>query len=106
MEYSGFNVKIKKADNFWRRFFGFMGKRPGDYCIFFSNCTSVHSLFMRFALDVLFLDSNYNIVSIKRNVKPWRLVFGVKGAVHILEAPAGLIKNYPPSMAEYLVERL
>jgi len=81
-------IKIKKAEGFWLRFAGFMLKRSPDYALLFQNCSSVHTFFMRFNLTLVFLDKNYRIVSVKSNVKPWRIVLPVKNACSILEIPS------------------
>ncbi|MDR1696137.1 MAG: DUF192 domain-containing protein [Endomicrobium sp.] len=86
------NIKIIKAGNFWRKFCGFMLKKDAGCGLLFENCACVHTFFMRFDIDVLFLDKNGKTVQIKENVKPWRIVMPVKGAVSILEIPSKLNK--------------
>ncbi|MDR1952627.1 MAG: DUF192 domain-containing protein [Elusimicrobiota bacterium] len=85
-------MKIKTANSFFDKFFGFMFKKNADYAILFINCFSVHTFFMRFDIDVIFLDKKGNIVYIKKNVRPWRIVPPVRNAAHILEIPANLLK--------------
>jgi uncharacterized membrane protein (UPF0127 family) len=46
---------------------------------------------MRFNIDVVFLNKEEEIIKITKNVKPWRIVLPVKGAVSILEIPSGLV---------------
>jgi uncharacterized membrane protein (UPF0127 family) len=67
--------------------------KQADYAILFTNCSSVHTFFMRFNLDIVFLDKNGIVVGFKRNIKPWRIVLPVKKAVDILEIPVGLADN-------------
>ncbi|MDR1941825.1 MAG: DUF192 domain-containing protein [Endomicrobium sp.] len=95
-------VTIKKADSFFKKFAGFMLKRRPDYAILFENCSRVHTFFMRFNLDILFLDSKGAVAAIKKNVKPWRIVLPVKNAVSILEIPSYL-SNYA---SKYQTENL
>jgi hypothetical protein len=49
---------------------------------------SVHMLFMRFPIDVLFLDRDRKVVGIRPGLRPWR-VAGARRAVAALELPAG-----------------
>lgn len=49
---------------------------------------SVHMLFMRFPIDVVFLDRDRTIVGIRHRLAPWRLA-GARHAVAALELPAG-----------------
>jgi uncharacterized protein len=49
----------------------------------------IHTFFMRFPIDLVFLDRAGRIVRIMPNVKPWRLTAPVFGAHSVLELEAG-----------------
>jgi len=49
---------------------------------------SVHTAFMRFPIDVVFLDRELRVVHVARSVPPWRAVRG-KGAKMVVELAAG-----------------
>ena len=49
---------------------------------------SVHMFFMRFPIDVVFLDRNWTVVGIRHGLRPWQ-VAGARRAVAALELPAG-----------------
>ena len=49
---------------------------------------SVHMFFMRFPIDVVFLDRERTVVGVRHGLRPWR-VAGVRRAVAALELPAG-----------------
>jgi uncharacterized protein len=49
---------------------------------------SVHMFFMRFPIDVVFLDRDRNVVGVRHRLRPWR-VAGARRAVAALELPAG-----------------
>ena len=49
---------------------------------------SVHMLFMRFAIDVVFLDRDHKVVGVRLELRPWRAA-GARGAYASLELPAG-----------------
>jgi uncharacterized protein len=51
------------------------------------RCASVHTFGMRFALDVYFLDGEGTIVSVRRGIRPRRVVF-YRAAAAVLEVPA------------------
>jgi uncharacterized membrane protein (UPF0127 family) len=91
------NLKIVKAETFLQRFLGFMLKRECNYAILFTKCHCVHTFFMLFDLDIVFLDKDGKIVKIKEKVKPFRIVLPVKGAVDILEIPSNLNQIILPS---------
>jgi uncharacterized protein len=50
---------------------------------------SVHMFFMRFPIDVVFLDRDWKVVGVRRRLRPWR-VAGARHAVAALELPAGV----------------
>ena len=54
-------------------------------------CNSVHMLFMRYPLDILFLDGQGKVVFMYRGIKPWRVGRIVKGAKMAIELPEGAI---------------
>jgi uncharacterized membrane protein (UPF0127 family) len=49
---------------------------------------SVHMLFMRFPIDVVFLDRDWHVVGVRHNLRQWRFA-GARRAVAALELPAG-----------------
>lgn len=49
----------------------------------------MHMLFMRFAIDVVFLDRASKVIRINHNLRPWRISSVVWGAHRALELPAG-----------------
>jgi uncharacterized membrane protein (UPF0127 family) len=51
------------------------------------DCRSVHTLGMRFPLDVLFLDRDRRVLRRRSRVGPWRLLLEPR-AVAVLERPA------------------
>ena len=50
--------------------------------------SSVHTFFMRFAIDVVFLTPDGDVVKVASNVRPWRAV-GARGAKAVVELAAG-----------------
>jgi uncharacterized membrane protein (UPF0127 family) len=54
-------------------------------------CNSVHTFFMRFAIDVLFVDKNNRVVKALSRVVPYRLSKIYFRAAYVIELPAGTI---------------
>ena len=65
--------EIIYADTFFKHFKGLMLKKDFDGVMVFTNLTSadIHSCFMRFSIDVYFLDDDKRIID-KTTLKPWR----------------------------------
>ena len=53
---------------------------------------SVHTWFMRFPIDVIFLDNKNRVVGLKRNLKPFRMAGDWRGA-KTLKLPVGVIAS-------------
>jgi uncharacterized membrane protein (UPF0127 family) len=49
---------------------------------------SVHTCFMRFPIDAVFLDASMKVLSVSADLRPWRFA-GRRGARAVLELPAG-----------------
>lgn len=82
--------RCELADGFFSRFRGLLGRHglePGEGLLL-SPSSSVHTMFMRFPIDVVFLDRGLKVVAVSAAVRPWRLA-GSKGARHVLELGAG-----------------
>lgn len=78
------------AATLWARTRGLLGRpglKPGEGMLL-RRTGSVHTLFMRFAIDVVFLDRELTVLSLRTAVRPWR-VAGQRGAKATLELPAG-----------------
>jgi len=79
------------ADKPWSRMLGLMGQKalPAHEGLLILPCSSVHTHFMRFGLDVVYLDRDDRVVKVVRGLKPWRFSLGGKGAQKVLELTAG-----------------
>ena len=84
-------MTILTATTFFQRLKGLLGRSsfPPDTLLLFPNSGSVHTFFMRFPIDILFLDADYKILRIRRNVPPFRLCLAPRGTRHVAEAASG-----------------
>ena len=80
------------ATNMTLRFRGLMGKKalPAGDGILLRPCGSVHTMFMRFPIDVVFCDADLRVLSVGSDVPKWR-VRGQRGAKVTIELAAGEI---------------
>jgi uncharacterized membrane protein (UPF0127 family)/Flp pilus assembly protein protease CpaA len=78
------------AANPWRRFLGLMGRKglAEGQGLLLSPAPSIHTMFMRFPIDAVFLDTDLQVVGVRERLRPWRLA-GARGARTVLELPAG-----------------
>ena len=54
-------------------------------------CPTIHTFFMKFPIDVLFLDGGLRVRRVTENMKPWRLSPWVPQAHSILELKGGTL---------------
>lgn len=94
-------VKIEMANGFFKRFIGLMFKSRCDYPLLLEipqdikikERSSIHSLFMRFELALVFIDDK-NLVYEIANLKPWKYYVPKKGAKYIIEFDKREFDNY------------
>ena len=86
-------MKIILADTFFKRLIGLMGKGDFEDGMLFTNLkdSSIHTMFMRFTIDVYFIDKN-KIIYDKTTLKPWRFYNPEKQAEYILETRKNKLK--------------
>ena len=78
------------ADTPLRRLKGLLGKKelqPGEGLLL-RPASAIHTFFMRFPIDVVFLDRELHVLGLATNLRPWRAA-GRRGARAVLELPAG-----------------
>jgi uncharacterized protein len=63
---------------------------------------SVHMFFMRFPIDVVFVDRDRTVVGVRHGLRPWR-VAGARRAVAALELPAGAASNARVEKGDVLI---
>jgi len=85
---------LQVADTGRTRRKGLLGRTsfsPGEG-LWIVPCESVHTFFMGFAIDLVYLDREKRIRKLRGNVVPWRLSACVS-AHSVLELPAGTIRT-------------
>lgn len=83
---------LKLADTHWTRLKGLLGRTLGEFdCgqgLWIIPCQGVHTMFMQFPIDVLYLDENNVVLHTEENVRPWRVTPIRTRASSVLELPA------------------
>jgi uncharacterized membrane protein (UPF0127 family) len=82
------------ADTLFKRMKGLLGKsemQSGE-ALWIKPCMSIHTFFMKFPIDVVFLNKRNQVVAIKKNMVPNRLTRLYLRSLSVLELPAGTIE--------------
>lgn len=91
-------TEVSLADNFLTRLLGYMFRaKPHFNGILFEPAPSIHTFFMFFPIDVIFMDGSNKILKIHRNMRPWRHTSFYFKSRRTLELPAG---QFPSSIQE------
>jgi len=101
---SNIGDRIEIADSFWSRFHGLLGRSglaEGEGLLI-SPCRSVHCFGMKFAIDAIFLDKDYRVVSIHPHLQP-RAMASNRKARHVLELKAGEAARHNIQVGEQLI---
>lgn len=95
--------RARVADRFFSRMWGLLGRSdlPQGDGLIIVPCRSVHGAFMRFALDVLFLDRQ-GVVRHQMRLRPWHFSPVVSGAHLVLELPDGTIAHTATSVGDVI----
>ena len=92
------NMRVVIATSMIARARGLLGTRAewgdGGRVLVLVPCKSVHTIGMRYALDIAFADRNGIVLRSERNVRPGR-VLSCRGATFVLERPHGLRMSWP-----------
>ncbi|MEC8010698.1 MAG: DUF192 domain-containing protein [Pseudomonadota bacterium] len=81
-------IKIREAANFKERLCGLITlKLNPQEGLLFRNANSLHTWFMKYPIDIIYLDNEGRILKIVPNLKPWRFSLCLK-AKHFLEVPS------------------
>lgn len=83
---------VRIADSFMKRLVGlqFARSMPMGEVLWLANCHSIHTAWMRFSIDLFFLDEAFRVIEVRRGVPPWRIVRSrSRSARHVVEAMAG-----------------
>jgi uncharacterized membrane protein (UPF0127 family) len=88
--------RAQHARSMWSQFLGLMGRKRLDEGagLLLSPCSCVHTAFMRFPIDVVFLDREGIAVKVVSDLKPFR-VAAARGARQALELPEGTARRGP-----------
>jgi uncharacterized protein len=82
---------VSVADTHWSRLRGLIGVNPDDFGngkgLWIRPCRGVHTLAMRFPIDVVYLDRAGKVVHAEQNLRPWRFAPVRMNATSVLELP-------------------
>ena len=90
-------TNLHLAGTHWSRFCGLMGKDaasfPSGDGLWIVPSRGVHTLAMKFPIDVVYLDPNQLVVHVEQNLKPWRVARVSMQTASVLELPGNTLSS-------------
>jgi hypothetical protein len=80
---------------------GLLGRDGIEGAILLEPAKSVHTLGMRFAIDVAYVDADMTVLKVV-TMKPWRLGLPVHKAAAVIEAEAGAFASWCLTIGDQL----
>ena len=86
-------TRVKKADNFFTRFVGLLKRHTlgPEEALWLVPSKGIHTIGMKFPIDVIFLDRNNHVRRLIPALPPYRLTSILLNTYSILELPKGSI---------------
>ena len=97
----------RAADSYFPRLIGLMGHAPlavGEGLLILP-CNSIHTHFMRFPIDVLYVSKDGEVVAVDRAMAPWRFGRIHRKARYVIELPAGTAAQTGTQIGDHIEVR-
>jgi uncharacterized membrane protein (UPF0127 family) len=92
------------ADTHWSRLRGLLGVTEDNfrnsYGLWIRPCRGVHTLAMRFPIDVVYLDRAGKVVHLEHNLQPWRFSPIRMHAASVLELPSHTVARTETALGD------
>lgn len=82
---------LRVANTWWTRTKGLLGSHslPETEALWIHRCNSIHTFFMRYSIDAIFVNKDLKVQKVYSNLTPWRVTLPVWSAHSVFELPAG-----------------
>ena len=97
--------RVNIADSIAGRLIGLLGRRSlkPDSGVWIVPANAIHTVGMLFSFDVVMIDKDFKVVSVKELVKPFRIVLPKLRAESVIELPAHTIFRSRTEVGDELV---
>lgn len=99
-------TRLAVADSHWSRLCGLVGKSSSDFQqehgLWIVPCRGVHTLGMRFPIDVIYLTRDKVVLHLEPALPPWRFAPVRFGAASVLELPEHTVRSTGTTIGDQL----
>ena len=103
-------ISLAIADTHWSRFRGLLGTAKDDFSngcgLWIRPCHGIHTLAMRFPIDVVYLDYAGTVVHVEHNLQPWRFSLILMQAASVLELPCHTVARTETALGDSIEIKL
>jgi hypothetical protein len=88
-------TRIDRLSSFLHRAVGLLARttiRP-DEGVWITSCRAIHTIGMRIAIDVIFVDRDGRVIRAVHNVRPNRIALSCPGAQAVVELGGGALRE-------------
>lgn len=90
-------TNLRVANTHLQRLRGLVGTSPSTFQhgsgLWIVPCHGVHTIAMRYPIDVVYLDQEGRVVHVEDNVRPWRVTRMIVECATVMELPAHTVWN-------------
>ncbi len=99
-------ISLEIADTFFKRFCGLMLRKglAKNHGLYLAPCASIHMMFMRFAIDAVYVDKDFTIKKVVSHLRPWIGCSWCPGAHGVIELPSGTADAFGLAVGQQLVQ--
>jgi uncharacterized protein len=98
-------VRGELADSFFSRLKGLLGRSSlgAGEALVITQCNSIHMFFMKFPIDVCFLDKKNKVVGVVHQIKPFQVSPIFWRAASVIELPRGVLLEARVSTGDQII---
>ena len=96
--------KLEYAESFWQRGRGLLGRKnlEANQALWIKPCNNIHTFFMKFKIDCIFIDKKMEIKKIVSHVSPFSFVGPYWKSFSVIEASAGFAEKKKLNVGDHL----
>lgn len=98
--------EVELADTSWARMKGLLGRKAADFPsgkgLWIMPSQGVHTIGMKFPIDVVYLDKGHRVIHVSHSLSPFRIAAIRFKARSVIELPAGTLAQTRTSIGDVL----
>jgi uncharacterized membrane protein (UPF0127 family) len=97
-------TKVRKADNFFTRLVGLLKRTQlaPEEALWLTPSKGIHTIGMKFPIDVIFLDKNCHVLGLTSGMAPYRISGVHMRGYSVIELPNGMIRKSRTEIGDQL----